>query len=111
MINPEQGFGRLIWTWADRGIVVILDPPGHDQAIGEDLAQLATGMPANRRRKEWVWCTTTLVEVMAHGLQCYNSRTVYFEYGSLFALVGPTHRRSACCPVRWARSAGSPWGL
>ena len=49
VIKLKQGFGRLIRTRSDRGIVVILDPARSHQALRPHLPEIAARLPPHRR--------------------------------------------------------------
>ena len=50
-IKFRQGFGRLIRTQSDKGMVVVLDPRDHDEAIRSAVPEIAS-RPANALRVE-----------------------------------------------------------
>ena len=49
ILKLKQGFGRLIRTQRDTGMVVILDPRVRTQALRPDVPRLAAGLPARGR--------------------------------------------------------------
>ena len=55
VIKLKQGFGRLIRTRTDRGIVVILDPRVLTKPYGRTFPELAARLPADRRADRSAW--------------------------------------------------------
>ena len=63
-LRLKQGFGRLIRSHADRGVVVLCDPRAVNKSYGEELLD---ALPAARRViGPWADIKTDVVEMFAY---------------------------------------------
>ncbi len=94
VIKLKQGFGRLIRTKTDRGIVVILDPRVLTKPYGRTFLELAAPMPADRGNPSFRRCLALESDQSAGSMPVVTCRQ---ESGSMHASMtyscGPSGSR------------------